>query len=186
MEKIPEFSKLFIVNVVVMFFVTLLKLPSVIGNYSSPANNGLSGSLFGPAITAIIAAFVLFVQAFFLGYGGLTTLGANVFAIGIVGPLAACIVYNVARKLGVPDFVSLIFAVFYANLFSALTSTLQLTLAFGILTKFMKFFVTMFVSQIPLIVVDMVVSVVVFVIFSKIFTDSKLFSLELNDFFKLR
>lgn len=182
-SQYPESKKLLAANGIVMFLVSLLALPSLTGSYSHPTANGLSGSLFGPAVTSVIAAIVLLLQAFLLGYGGFTTLGANIFSIGIVGPFAACIVYNLFKKYGIPRYVSLIVAVLFANLFSIIATALQYTLAFG--ESFFKFFIILLVSQVPLAFVDVVLAIIVFAIFNFLFGDSEIFSFELNDFFKL-
>lgn len=180
----PETKKFLTVNGIVMFALSLVSVPSLTGCNSAPAANALSGSLFGPAITSVVAAVVLLLQAFLLGYGGITTLGANVFAMGVVGPLAACIIYYCSNKIGLPSVVSLILAVIFANVFTIATTALQYFLASG--ESFVMFFAILAVSQVFMIVIDIIVSLVVFVVFKSMFKDSEIFSPELKDFFKIR
>jgi len=79
----------------VFFMASLIRVP--IG----PAHahlilNGLMGVLLGWAVfPALLAALVL--QAVFFGYGGFTTLGANVLVMGV--PALACW-YGVGRRIG--------------------------------------------------------------------------------------
>ena len=180
----PEVKKLLAINGIVIFIVSLFRLPSLTGCNSAPAATGLNGSLFGPAVTSVVVAVVLILQAFLLAYGGITTLGANIFAMGIVGPLAACIVYNLLGRTNIPGVISLIFAVIFANIFTIAATALQYTLAFG--ESFVMFFAILMVPEVFLIVVDIVVSVIVYVVLKSMFADSKVFSQDLNDLFKIR
>ena len=71
-----------------IFLLSSLKLPSpVAGSCSHPTGTGLSTVLFGPIITCVLSLIVLIFQALFMAHGGITTLGANVFSMGIAGPL---------------------------------------------------------------------------------------------------
>ena len=53
--------------------------------------------LAGPALAVLVMAAVLTVQALALGDGGISTLGANVFNMGVVGVGVAAVVMHVAR-----------------------------------------------------------------------------------------
>ena len=180
----PEVKKILAVNGIVMFAVSLFGMPSLEGCNSSPATSGLNGSLFGPAIPSVVVTIVLILQAFIFAYGGITTLGANIFAMGIVGPLAAAIVYYIFNKIGLPNVVSLIFAVIFANVFAIATTALQYTLAYG--ESFVMFFAILMVPEVFLIVIDLIVSVIVFFVLKSIFKDSEIFSQNLNDFFQIK
>jgi len=83
-----------------IFILSSLKLPSVTGSCSHPTGTGLAAILFGPAISAVLGLIVLLYQALFLAHGGLTTLGANVFSMGIAGPVIAFIIYKACTKAG--------------------------------------------------------------------------------------
>lgn len=180
----PDVKKFLAINGIVMFFASLIfSIPSLNGCRSSVPFNALSGSVLGPAITSVVVAIVLLLQAFILGYGGLTTLGANIFAMGVVGPLAACLVYHYANKFSIPNIISLILAVIFANLFTILTTAVQYGLVFG---DIYKFFVILFVGQIPMLVIDIILTVGVYYILTNLLKGSEIFSLELDDFFKIK
>ena len=49
--------------------------------------HGLGGLLIGPGPTVVVASIALVFQALFLSHGGLTTLGANIVSMGVVGAL---------------------------------------------------------------------------------------------------
>ncbi len=179
----PEAKKILTINGIVMFLVSLLGVSSLKGCESSPLVNGLSGSIFGPAVTSVVVAIVLLLQAIILGYGGITTLGANIFAMGVVGPLAACIVYYFLNRTSIPDIVSLMFAVLIANIFTLATTALQFTLVYG--ESFFMFLTLLALPQAFLVIVDLIVSIILFIALKSMFKDSKIFSQELNDFFKI-
>ena len=84
------------------FVLSALKIPSVTGSCSHPTGVGLGAILFGPTTTAVLGLIVLLFQALLLAHGGLTTLGANVFSMAIVGPICSWIVYHGLKKIGCP------------------------------------------------------------------------------------
>ena len=85
-----------------VFVLSALKIPSVTGSCSHPTGTGLSASLFGPSVTAVLGTIVLLFQALLLAHGGLTTLGANVFSMAIAGPFI-CLLYTSSSRGRHPD-----------------------------------------------------------------------------------
>ena len=90
----PEQRMLLGVAAAFTFVLSALKMPSVTGSCSHPTGTGLGAILFGPAAMAPIGAVVLLFQAILLAHGGLTTLGANIFSMAIVGPFAAAAIFR--------------------------------------------------------------------------------------------
>ena len=86
-KKIPEALPLLAVLGAFIFVLSSLKLPSVTGSTSHPTGTGLAAVILGPAITSVLSLIVLVFQALLLAHGGITTLGANVFSMGIAGPI---------------------------------------------------------------------------------------------------
>ena len=109
-DETPESKALLAVSGAFMFILSSLKLPSVTGSCSHPCGNGLGAALFGPAVTAVLATIVLIFQALLLAHGGLTTLGANIFSMGIVGPFIAWLVYKGLTKANISSTAFLIFS----------------------------------------------------------------------------
>ncbi len=150
-----------------VFVISSLKLPSITGSCSHPTGTGIGAILFGPAITSILSVIVLIYQAVFLAHGGLTTLGANVFSMGIIGPVVGYLIYRLSMKGG----LNLYLAVFLAGALSdwatyAVTSV-QLALAYpsatgGVLASFEAFMAIFAVTQIPLAVVEGAVTALMF------------------------
>lgn len=146
------------------FVLSALKIPSVTGSCSHPTGTGLGAVLFGPSVMAVLGAIVLLFQALLLAHGGLTTLGANIFSMAIVGPWVAYGCFRLARPLGLG--VAVFFAAMLGNLATYLVTTGQLALAFpdpvsgfaGALAKFGGIFA---LTQIPLAVIEGLLTVVV-------------------------
>lgn len=143
-----------------MFVFSALKLPSVTGSTSHPTGTGIAVVLFGPAITAVLSTVVLVYQALLLAHGGLTTLGANVFSMGIVGPLLGWVVYRVVLTRAGPA-TGTFAATLVANVATYLTTSVQLGAAFpagegvaGALAASGKFAAIFAISQLPLGVVE--------------------------------
>lgn len=150
-----------------VFVLSSLKLPSVTGSCSHPTGTGLSAILFGPFITSILALIVLIYQAIFLAHGGLTTLGANVFSMGIAGPVVAYALYMAGKKASLNTFVNVFIAATVADLFTYVVTAGQLALAFpaaegGVMASFTAFLVIFAVTQVPLAIIEGVIIALVF------------------------
>lgn len=162
----PEARPILAVSGAFLFVLSALKLPSVTGSCSHPTGAGLGTVLFGPSVVAVLAAIVLLFQALLLAHGGLTTLGANIFSMGIAGPMLAYLVFKGAKKLGAGLSVGVFLAAFIADLGTYVVTSLQLALAFpdaasgvaGAATKFLGIFA---VTQVPLAVTEGLLTVVV-------------------------
>lgn len=66
--------------------LTSLKLPSLAGSSSHPTGMALGCALLGPRRMAPVALGILVLQALLLAHGGITTLGANTWSLGVVCP----------------------------------------------------------------------------------------------------
>jgi cobalt/nickel transport system permease protein len=149
------------------FVLSALKLPSVTGSCSHPTGIGLGAVLFGPAVMTLISAIVLLFQALLLAHGGLTTLGANIVSMGVVGPWVAYGVWVSLRGLGAPNEVSVFAAATLANLATYGVTALQLAIAFpdpasGVSGAVIKFLSIFALTQVPLAVVEGLLTVAVF------------------------
>ncbi|MDI6725302.1 MAG: cobalt ECF transporter S component CbiM, partial [Methanobacterium sp.] len=152
-EKNPESKPLLAVSGAFMFILSSLKLPSVTGSCSHPTGNGLGAVLFGPAVASVLAAIVLVFQAILIAHGGLTTLGANIFSMGIIGPVAAWLVFKGIKKIGWSASIAIFFAALLGDWLTYVTTSIQLALAFPVPTfgeAFVKFGVIFAYTQIPL------------------------------------
>jgi len=153
------------------FVMSSLKIPSLTGSSSHPTGVGLGAILFGPSAMAIIGIIVLLFQAFFLAHGGLTTLGANVFSMGIAGPMVSFLVYQLMKQLKVKSSTAVFLSVFSGNMMTYIVTATQLALAHptngDVMTSLIKFLGIFALTQIPLAISEGIVSVVVFSVLEK-------------------
>ena len=163
-DETPESKALLAVSGAFMFVLSSLKLPSVTGSCSHHCGNGLGAALFGPAVTAVLATIVLIFQALLLAHGGLTTLGANIVSMGIVGPLVAWLVYKGLTKAGISSTIAVFFAAFLGDLLTYVATSFQLAFAFpaptfsAALTNFLVIFA---VTQVPLAIGEGILTVII-------------------------
>jgi cobalt/nickel transport system permease protein len=150
-----------------VFVLSSLKLPSVNGSCSHPTGTGIAAIMFGPAISAVLGTIVLVYQALFLAHGGLTTLGANLFSMGIVGPLVAYLIYRAGMKANLNFYLVIFLATALGDWATYVTTSVQLALAFpaasgGVLASFTKFATIFAVTQVPLAIMEGAVSALLF------------------------
>lgn len=149
------------------FVLSALKIPSVTGSSSHPTGVGLGTLLFGPTAMTVLSMIVLSFQALLLGHGGITTLGANAFAMGVVGPIVAYGIYKGLKSLEAPQWLSIFMAATLGNLMTYITTSIQLGLAFpaasgGVMASILKFMSIFAFTQVPLAISEGLLTVMVF------------------------
>lgn len=149
------------------FVLSALKIPSVTGSCSHPTGVGLGSILFGPTVMTVLGTMVLLFQALFLAHGGLSTLGANVFSMAVVGPLVSYGIYRLGLKLKTPPWLAVFLAASLGDLLTYVTTSLQLALAFpatqgGVLVSLAKFIAVFGLTQLPLAISEGLLTVVIF------------------------
>ncbi|AKB54074.1 Substrate-specific component CbiM of cobalt ECF transporter [Methanosarcina barkeri MS] len=154
-----------------IFVLSSLKMPSVTGSCSHPTGTGIGAIIFGPAITAVLSTIVLIYQALFLAHGGLTTLGANVFSMGIVGPIVSYLIYKAGMKGKLNFYLVVFLAATLGDWATYIVTSTELALAFpagniltfgGFFSSFSKFVAIFAITQIPLAIVEGAVSALLF------------------------
>jgi cobalt/nickel transport system permease protein len=169
-KKNPEAKPLLALMGAFIFVVSALKLPSVFGSSSHPTGSGLAAVVFGPAVASVLSLIALIFQATLLAHGGITTLGANVFSMGIVGPAVAYVTWTVCKKIRVPMQAGVFLAVALSDLFTYVTTSVQLALAFpatGFTNALLKFVGIFAVTQIPLAIGEGILAIFIFEFLTK-------------------
>lgn len=166
MRDQPQIKLLLAASGAYAFVLSALKLPSVTGSCSHATGTGLGAILFGPSVMALLGSIVLLFQALLLAHGGLTTLGANVFSMAIVGPWVAYAVFHGAQGLKAPLAVGVFLAAMLGDWATYLTTAGQLALAFpdpvsGVAGSFVKFVAIFIPTQLPLAIIEGLLTVVV-------------------------
>lgn len=150
-----------------VFVLSALKIPSVTGSCSHPTGVGLGAIMFGPTIMTVIGTIVLLFQALLLAHGGLTTLGANVVSMAVVGPLVSYGIYVWLKNKNINRGFVVFLAAFLGDLMTYVVTAIQLSLAFpdpvsglgGSLVRFLSVFA---VTQIPLAIIEGIITVIVY------------------------
>lgn len=79
----------------VVFVISCMPVPvPMAGTCSHPCGTGLAAILLGPTLGVVVAAVALLIQALFLSHGGLSTWGANLFSMGVLGSFGGYLVFR--------------------------------------------------------------------------------------------
>lgn len=90
-----------------VFLLSAMPIPvPFAGTVSHPAATGIAAILVGPAATVVITSITLLLHALFLAHGGLSTLGADIFCMGVLGGYSGYYIYQFGRKTGFGQGVS--------------------------------------------------------------------------------
>ena len=163
-ERSPRAKVLLAMCGAFAFVLSALKIPSVTGSCSHPTGVGLGAILFGPTATTILGLIVLLFQALLLAHGGLTTLGANLFSMAIVGPIVSWAVYRALKKAGAKSAVAVFCAAALGDLLTYVTTSFQLGVVYGNVAEYLTIFA---VTQVPLAIAEGLLTVVVFNVLEK-------------------
>ena len=112
----------------VVFVISVWHIPvPITGSSSHPVGTPMSSIIIGPSATVVISAIALFFQAF-VAHGGLTTIGANTFSMGIAGNFGGYFVYRLLRNVS-PLWFSAGMAGLAGSIITYLTTAFQLALS---------------------------------------------------------
>jgi len=151
-----------------IFLLSSLKLPTPFGSSSHPTGTGLSSVCFGPWITSVVCAVVLLFQALFLAHGGISTLGANIVSMGVVGPFVGYAIYRVLRNSSFSISSTVFLVTACADLSTYLVTSVQLALGAvhsttgNIGSSFILFAGIFAIAQIPIAIIEGIVLALVF------------------------
>jgi cobalt/nickel transport system permease protein len=110
---------------------------------------------------------VLILQALVLAHGGITTLGANLFSLGICGPFTASFAFRSCRRLGLRPAISSGVAASISSVAVYGAAALQMALAYpdpatGVVGAMGKFLVVFAWTQVPIALVEGALTVVAY------------------------
>lgn len=81
------------------FVIQTIMIPVPVGSSVHLIGVVLLAVLYHPLLAFACESLVLLVQALFFGAGGITVLGVNALAMGLLGPLAGWLVWLLLRRL---------------------------------------------------------------------------------------
>ncbi|MGD6852042.1 MAG: energy-coupling factor ABC transporter permease [Candidatus Bathyarchaeia archaeon] len=101
-----------------LFFAAMMMNYPILGGTTAHLLGGATiGLILGPFAGCISITIILVLQAFLFGDGGLTTLGANVLNMGIIGIFVPCLIFLVANKVFKLKAMTSIFATIFISAF---------------------------------------------------------------------
>ena len=125
----PSFMSILALMGAAVFIISIWHLPVAVGGSSGhPTGTAMASIIIGPFATVVVTTIALFFQMF-LAHGGITTLGANTFSMGIVGAFSGYALYRILRKIGASFWLSAGLAGFVGDMLTYLTTALQLSLS---------------------------------------------------------
>lgn len=134
----------------VVFIISCMPVPvPTAGTCSHPAGTGMSAIVVGPAISILITAVALLIQALFLAHGGLTTWGADIVSMGVMGSLAGYGVFKIMTRFKVNLAVSAFFAGLLADWATYLTTSVELASGIRGDSPFIPLFTKILIAFIP-------------------------------------
>jgi cobalt/nickel transport system permease protein len=142
-----------------MLLLTALKLPSLAGSSSHATGVALAAILFGPRLVSALALCVLVLQAVLMAHGGITTLGANLFSLGICGPFAAFGCYQALRRSGISPAISAATAAAFSSVAVYAVAAFQMAVAYpdpasGLFGSMLRFLAVFAWTQAPIAVAE--------------------------------
>lgn len=136
----------------VVFVISIWHIPvPVTGSSSHPVGTPLASIIIGPFAAAVVSAIALFFQSF-IAHGGLTTIGANTFSMGIAGTFGGYFVYRLLKNI-FPLWFSAGMAGLAGSIITYLATAMQLALSLnpGNVIYYWKLYSLGFIpTQIPL------------------------------------
>jgi cobalt/nickel transport system permease protein len=143
----------------VVFIISCMPIPvPVAGTCSHPCGTGISAILLGPWISVLVAATALLIQALFLAHGGLSTWGANIVSMGIMGSFAGFLFFRALRTMRVSMAVSGFMAGLLADWATYFATSVELVLGIKGDTPFApllwKTLIAFLPTQIPLGIIE--------------------------------
>jgi cobalt/nickel transport system permease protein len=134
----------------VVFIISCMPIPVPnAGTCSHPCGTAISGILVGPGISTLVAAVALLIQALFLAHGGLSTWGANIFSMGVMGSFAGFLTFKALRSMKINMAVSGFVAGLLADWATYFTTSIELASAIKGDSPFIPLFWKILIAFIP-------------------------------------
>jgi cobalt/nickel transport system permease protein len=108
------------------FVIQTIMIPVPGGTSTHLVGVVLLALLYHPLVAFVCESLVLLIQALFFGAGGITVLGVNALAMGLLGPLAGWLAFRLLRRVSEKG------ATFAAAYVSMQVASLTVTLVLGL------------------------------------------------------
>lgn len=146
----PSYKPLLAFLSAAVFVISCIPIPiPIAGTCSHPTGTGITAVLTGPFISSVLGTVALLLQAIFLAHGGITTLGANIVSMGIIGSFAGYFSFRILQKLGMKVAIAGFVAGVMADWFTYATTSFQLALSLSGKGEFFETFIKILIAFIP-------------------------------------
>lgn len=133
-----------------VFVISCMPIPvPTAGTCSHPCGTGMAAILIGPTLSALVASIALTLQALFLAHGGLTTLGANIFSMGVVGSFSGYGVFILAKRAGLSPIIGAFLAGLISDWATYFSTSLALTGALHSEVGYWQMFLSIALAFVP-------------------------------------
>ena len=134
----------------VIFLISCMPVPvPTAGTCSHPCGTGLAAILVGPYLSILLTSIALLIQALFLAHGGLSTWGANIVSMGVVGSFTGYFMFKILRRVKAPMPLALFMAGLSSDWATYLSASFELASALHGVGSFWKMFVTIVIAFVP-------------------------------------
>lgn len=148
--KTPSFKPLMGLMGAVVFIISCMPVPvPTAGTCSHPCGTAISAIFLGPVMSIFVTCVALLLQALFLAHGGLTTMGADIVSMGVVGSFAGYLTFKALRKFNAPLFLSGFAAGLLADWLTYMTTSFELASALHGAKPLFMLFMSVLVAFIP-------------------------------------
>ena len=130
MKAFRELLPLFGLTGAAVFLISVFPIPVPIsGTSSHPVGTPMAAILVGPLVSLVLGAIALLIQALFLAHGGISTWGANIVSMAIVGSFVGCGVFMLTVRFKAPIFVAAFLAGILGDWATYATTSFELAAA---------------------------------------------------------
>jgi cobalt/nickel transport system permease protein len=132
-----------------VFIISCMPIPMPNGTCSHPCGTGIAAILIGPALATLTASVALTLQALFLAHGGLTTLGANIFSMGVVGSFTGYLAFKGVQRLGFSPLIAAFCAGLLSDWATYTATSVSLAGALAVDGSFFTWLTVIFLAFVP-------------------------------------
>ncbi|MFN3504624.1 MAG: energy-coupling factor ABC transporter permease [Caldimicrobium sp.] len=147
----PDKKAFFVLITAFIFLISTIPIPiPFAGTCSHPVGVGVGVLTIGLSGSFLAGFIVLLLQALFLAHGGISTLGANVFSMAIVGSFSAYIILQLIKDKNLPLFVKGFLVGIVADWMTYISTATQLALALKENDSFLHLFTKILLAFLPI------------------------------------
>lgn len=133
-----------------VFIISCMPIPvPFAGTCSHPCGTGLAAIIIGPAVTVVVTSIALIFQALFLAHGGLSTLGADIFSMGVAGAFVGYGIFKLCLRLKVPVFAAAFLAGVFSDWATYTLTSIELSTALHSTGSLAAMFITILIAFLP-------------------------------------